>query len=162
MYEELNTMLVDIFNQVLKVEALSVSFLATEKLTLSEVHTMDAIGTEKTCPMSLVAEQLGVTISTLTIAVNKLTGKGFVTRARGESDRRVVYISLTDSGKRVVRAHRLFHQRLVHAIADGLTEEKRQLLFSMLQQILSVLSHQKTVEHIAAGISPLIPDHQGL
>ena len=50
--------------------------------------------------MSSIAKELSVTVGTLTIAMNSLVKKGYVKRERGEEDRRVVYISLSDKGKK--------------------------------------------------------------
>ena len=50
-----------------------------------------------------------------------------VQRSRGVTDRRVVYVSLTQEGKRLVEAHRRFHRRMIHDVIHNLNEEELQL-----------------------------------
>ena len=45
------------------------------------------------------AGDLNITVGTLTTAINNLLKKGYVNRKRGEKDRRVVYISLSENGQ---------------------------------------------------------------
>ena len=64
--------------------------------------------------MSVVAKKLKITAGSLTTAVNSLVNKKYVTRLRGEEDRRVVYIRLTEQGKRAYRHHEEFHRQMTN------------------------------------------------
>ena len=65
--------------------------------------------------------ELSVTVGTLTIAMNSLVKKGYVVRARGKEDRRIVYISLSDKGRRAYEHHAEFHRQMIDSIKEGLT-----------------------------------------
>ena len=70
----------DTFNSILRIEEQSLDNRLTHGLTITEVHTIVAIGLHERNPMNVVAARLGVTLATLTTAVSKLAGKGFVER----------------------------------------------------------------------------------
>ena len=48
------------------------------------MHILDAIGTGGSRSMSVIAKSVGVTVGTLTIAMNSLVKKGYVARIRSE------------------------------------------------------------------------------
>lgn len=88
---------------------------------------------EKT--MSEVAQNLKITVGTLTTAINKLIKKGYVERKRIEEDRRVVLIKLTKKGKLAYRLHNKFHNDMVNTVIEGLREEEEEVLISALTSI---------------------------
>lgn len=122
--QEVNELLVETFNSILRVEENALKNRLTRGLTISEIHTIYAIGLNGASPMNVVASRLDVTLATLTAAIGKLVTKGFVQRARCEADRRQVLVSLTKEGRKAYRAHELFHRQMVDAALDGLTPEE--------------------------------------
>lgn len=131
----INELLVQLFNDVLQIEEQSLKSGVLSELSITEVHTIEAIGmyTERT--MSEVAQKLKITVSTLTTAVNKLIKKGYVERKRIEEDRRVVLVELTKKGKLAYRIHEKFHREMVNTAIDGLNLEEEELLISSLNKI---------------------------
>ena len=121
---EVNDLLVDTFNSILRVEEESLKNRLTRGLTISEIHTIHAIGLDGSSPMNVVASRLGVTLATLTASVGKLVTKGFVTRTRSEADRRQVLVSLTKEGRKAYRVHEMFHREMVDQAFAGLTPEE--------------------------------------
>lgn len=94
-WEELNTYLVSIFNDVLSIEENELKKSQFSDLTITEMHTIDAIGMYKKKTTTEVARELLVTVGTLTTSINRLVKKGYVERIRSEDDRRVVKLGLT-------------------------------------------------------------------
>lgn len=121
---EVNDLLVDTFNSILRVEEDALKNRLTRGLTISEIHTIHAIGLDGASPMNVVASRLGVTLATLTASIGKLVTKGFVTRTRSEADRRQVLVSLTKEGRKAYRVHEMFHREMVDDALDGLTPEE--------------------------------------
>ena len=126
-YESLNELFVDLFHEVLEIEECAIRQTTQNALTMTEIHTLVAIGEGKKS-MSEVAAMLGVTVSTLTIAVNKLVAKDYVVRERDHNDRRVVHISLNHRGQVMVTAHERFHRRMTRSALEGLSEEEVEVL----------------------------------
>lgn len=110
---EINDTLVKLFNMVLKLEEGALKDSTFGNLTITEIHTLEAITVDKTKTMTQVATELGISVSTLTAAINKLVQKGYVHRFRVEEDRRKVKIQLTSSGKEAVKEHENFHMEMV-------------------------------------------------
>ena len=86
--EEIDDLLTSVFNSILRIEEKSLDNRFTEGLTITEIHTIDAVGYREANPMNVVASRLGVTLATLTICVNRLVDKGYLIRERDTADAR--------------------------------------------------------------------------
>lgn len=128
-------LLVETFNSILRVEENVVRNRLTEGLTISEVHTIHAIGLHGSSPMNVIAARLDVTLATCTTAVGKLVAKGFAERSRSDTDRRQVLVSLTKEGRQAYRVHELFHKEMVDAAFADLTEEEEAVLVRALTKV---------------------------
>ena len=84
---------------------------------------------------SLVARKMGITAGALTTAMNALVKKHYVVRNRSEVDRRVVYISLTEKGRKAYAHHQKFHMQMADAAIAELTEEEVQILAKTLSHL---------------------------
>ena len=93
-YQTLNDVLVNLFRDIMDIEQKAVATQEFQDITSNDLHVIEAIGVGSPKNMSTIARELSVTVGTLTIAMNGLVKKGYVTRERGREDRRVVYISL--------------------------------------------------------------------
>ncbi|HWQ51875.1 MAG TPA: MarR family transcriptional regulator, partial [Terriglobales bacterium] len=82
-----------------------------------------------------LASRLSITLPTTTVAVKKLEKKGFVTKAPSSFDGRSFVVSLTDLGKRVDRAHSLFHQRMVKSISREFDEGQQEVLITAIEKL---------------------------
>lgn len=134
----INEVLVDIFKDILSIQhdyVVNKGKINVKNLSYTEMHTISAIGENSSKSMSEVAKELGITVGTLTIAINNLVKKGYVSRTRDELDRRVVLITLTDKGKEVCRIHDEFHTEMVKATIDGLTKEEEEFLVKALYKL---------------------------
>ena len=133
--ERIDELLSGTFNSILRIEERSLDNRLTHGLTITEVHTIAAVGLHGRDPMNVVASRLGVTLATLTAAVGKLAAKGFVERTRAEDDRRKVLVSLTKKGRQVLRAHNLFHRQMIDEAMSGLTEEEERVFAAALAKV---------------------------
>lgn len=129
----LNELLVRTFNDILAVEEHEIKKGPISNLTIAEVHTIDAIGMYRPRTMSQVAADLNITVGALTLAINNLVKKGYVTRERAETDRRIVNIRLTRAGKIAFRIHEKFHLDMVRQTLQGLAEKENDLMESLLK-----------------------------
>lgn len=131
----LNELLVKTFNDILEIEQNSLKEGIFSDLSITEIHTIDAIGMYKARTMTEVAVDLGITVGTLTTAINRLVKKEYVQRERAEEDRRSVMIALTKKGKLAYRVHEKFHQDMIEATIDGLSNEEEQILTKSLNKL---------------------------
>lgn len=131
----INELLVQLFNDVLQIEEKSLKEGILSDISITEIHTLEAIGMYSERTMSEVAQKLKITVSTLTTAINKLINKGYVERKRIEEDRRVVLIKLTKRGKLAYRLHMRFHREMIGNAIEGLSLEEEEILLSSLNKI---------------------------
>lgn len=131
----LNELLVDLFNNILRIEERALHEGEMKDLSVTEMHTIEAIGTSGERSMSEVAKKLNITVGTLTIAINKLIGKGYVVRRRIEEDKRVVLVGLTEKGLDANRIHERFHDEMVKATIDQLSEKEEEILIGALSKL---------------------------
>ena len=85
--------------------------------------------------MTTIARELSVTVGTLTISMNNLVKKGYVVRERGQEDRRVVYISLSDKGRKAYEHHAMFHKEMIENVAEKLNHKEMEILIQALTKL---------------------------
>lgn len=131
----LNQLLVTLFNDILEIEQNALKEGVLNDLSITEVHTIEAIGMYEPRTMTEVAKDLGITVGTLTTAINKLVKKEYVERRRGEEDRRAVMIALTRKGKLAYRVHEKFHADMINETIEGLSSEEEEVLIKALSKL---------------------------
>lgn len=114
----LNELLVNVFNYITNIENVALKQMGV-KLSVNEVHILEAIVNTSYPSMSNVANKLLITPGTLTTATDKLVNKGYLRRYQEENDRRRVFLKLTDKGYEVIKIHNIFHDEMIeHIIQD--------------------------------------------
>ena len=137
----INELLVELFNDILTIEKNELQNGKFSDLSITEMHVIEAIGlTPRT--MTDVAGQIGVTVGTLTTSMNRLVKKEYVIRKRSEGDRRFVEIELSHKGKLAYRIHESFHQTMVNAMADKLSDEDNEILIDSLKRLNQFFAQQ--------------------
>ena len=134
-YGTLNDALVSLFNDVMDIEQKAIITEQFKDITNNDMHVIDAIGIGNPKNMSTIAKELSVTVGTLTIAINSLVKKGYVTRQRSNEDRRVVYISLSDKGRKVYKHHADFHRKMIQGIMEELNEQELEVLVKAIHHL---------------------------
>ena len=141
--ETVNDYLVSVFNDILTIEESELKKSQFNDLSITEMHTIEAIGMYKKKTSSEVAKELSITVGTLTVAINNLVKKGYVERLRSEDDRRVVKLGLTKKGKLLFRVHQHFHREMVKNILKGMEQEEEQALLRALKNLHDFLLEYK-------------------
>lgn len=131
----LNELLANIFNDILEIEQEALRSGVFKDLSVTEIHTIEAIGMYKPRTMTEVACQLNITLGTLTTAIGHLVRKGYVDRKRNEQDRRIVFIRLTKKGKLAYRIHEKFHSDMIKEAIKGLGKEEEEILLRSLEKL---------------------------
>ena len=134
-YQTLNEVLVNLFRDIMDIEQRAIITDEYKDLTNNDMHVIEAIGIDEAKNMSTIARLLSVTVGTLTIAMNSLVKKGYVLRRRGTTDRREVYISLSDKGKAAYEHHAGFHKAMIESVSKELTQEEMEMLVRTLVKL---------------------------
>ena len=131
-HETINDILVNLFNEILKLEEEAIITDEFKDITNNDMHIIEAVGLSGENTMSVVAKKLGITAGSLTTSVNSLVNKKYVTRKRSEEDRRVVFLQLTAKGKRAYEHHREYHRQMTDAVINKLDENEVPVLIKTL------------------------------
>lgn len=134
-YKILNEILVRLFRDIMDIEEKAIITQEFKDLTNNDMHVIEAIGTNEPKNMTSIAKELSVTVGTLTIAMNSLVKKGYVVRERGKEDRRVVFISLSEKGRKAYEHHAEFHHKMIQGISEELSEDELKILIQALTKL---------------------------
>lgn len=145
--EYLNDLLVEAYSSILKIEEQNVAKATSLNLSISEIHLIEAIEKNtqednKGKTISELSEILKITLPSVTLAINKLVKKGYVTKTRSEEDGRVIFVNLTDRGKKVARVHRHFYRCMVEAVVKDLSDEEFRAMVSGLVKLNKFLNEK--------------------
>ena len=105
MDEILNELLVKLFKNIMEIEEKWLITPEYKNISVNDMHILEAVGVKEPKSMSAVAKLMSVTTGTLTRSIDGLSEKGYVIRERGKKDKRVVFVSLTEKGRQIGRAH---------------------------------------------------------
>ncbi|MCU5015897.1 MarR family transcriptional regulator [Bacillus paranthracis] len=86
--------------------------------------------------VSRVANELNVSNSHITAVTEKLINKGFVTRSRSTSDRRVVYLEITEQGKDLVAKMEGAKKQYLQERFSTLSEEEMNIMISIYKKLI--------------------------
>jgi DNA-binding MarR family transcriptional regulator len=139
----LNDLLVATFDTILKYETQSLATIAEVPVTIAEAHLIACIADKpEEATVSGLAANMQLAAPTITIAVKKLEQKGYVAKVPHGGDGRRWYIRLTDQGRRIDRAHTLFHRRMVRKVAEQFSDQERELLLGVIGRLNEFFQHQ--------------------
>lgn len=134
--EKLNYLLVDTYGVLQEVEEWKVKKNGHLNLSISELHLMEIVGEyEDGATISDIAKDLSFTLPTITVAINKLEKKGYVTKTKSKEDKRMVYVSLTKMGKKIDNVHRYIHLKMAREIEKELEEDEKESLLRGLRKV---------------------------
>ena len=132
--EVINDVLVNLFNEILRLEEEAIITDKYKDISNNDMHIIEAVGLGGG-NMSFIAAKLKITVGSLTTSMNSLVKKGYVKRERGEEDRRVVYISLSDKGKKAFVHHARFHKEMITSIMDEFDDDEKKILIRGLTKL---------------------------
>ena len=129
----LSQQLVEFFD---KIHSWENSVVRGSGLSPAQMHTIEVIGYRQDIRMKELAEKLGVTTGTLTVAVDKLEKKGLVVRRPHQQDRRSWLVSLTPKGEAIYDRHDRFHRDFTKDISAGLSAAEVRQFSGLLERLL--------------------------
>jgi DNA-binding MarR family transcriptional regulator len=141
----INELLVDIFNRILTIEGEALKQRGV-KLSMSEVHVLEAIQKLPDPSMTSIAQRLGITAGSLSVAINTLYQKGYVRRYYDQFDRRKVLIALEDKAVNALTIHDAFHEQMIAEIFKDLKIEEDEVLVQSLRRLSDYFKNYPIIE----------------
>lgn len=139
----INQVLVTLFNDILRIEERA---LNTQGLSIREIHVIEAVCMAEDARMSALAQQLHVTMGSLSVAVSTLERKGYLVRERAQDDRRVIYIRPTERALAVDERHRAFHREMTDGVIGILKPDELAVLVRALDGVDHYFSKKETID----------------
>jgi DNA-binding MarR family transcriptional regulator len=94
--------------------------------------------------ISDLAEELEITLPSITALADKLVAQGYVERKRSDKDRRIVYLYITEQGKKVIQDVQEERKRRLRRYYEALPEEDIRYLIRLYNIMLANLEeHDK-------------------
>jgi|GEM_PF-1441436 len=108
-----------------------------------DMQLLERIGMSENVPTLALARRSGFAPATAIAILDRLQAKGYIDRVRDDDDRRVVEVSLTQAGRRLIELHLLEDQAFVSNFFGTLSKADGDLLAELLVTVLKTIDHEK-------------------
>jgi DNA-binding MarR family transcriptional regulator len=135
--EKVNIVLEDFYKLFYETEDLALK-QGIKCLTHTELHVIEAIGSDS-LTMNELSDRLGITMGTATVAISKLSEKGFINRMRSDLDRRKVFVSLSRKGDEALNYHTNYHNMIMSSITKNIDSKDIEVFVDVFEKILKNL-----------------------
>ncbi|MEP7273772.1 MAG: MarR family winged helix-turn-helix transcriptional regulator [Acidobacteriota bacterium] len=120
-------------------------------LTAHQASILDHLDEEDPIALFDLAGHLGVTVSTMSLNINRLVQLGYVSRVRSESDARRLELRLTDAGVRIKRAQSVLDPARVGAVLKRLGSAERKAAIRGLGLLADAATREMQNAHPAVA-----------
>ena len=105
------------------------------KITFPQYIALEVLDTAKPLKMKNIAKVLRISLPAATGLIGRLVVMKMAKRTYGEEDRRVIFISLTAGGRRVINQTRTARKKIISEIFGVLSEGERQTYLEILRKV---------------------------
>ena len=112
------------------------------KVSARQASILSHLDSVEPTPVSALAAHMGVTVSTMSISLDRLERQGYIVRARAETDARVRHVRLTPAGERLRTAQKVLEPRLVRCMLSRLSPAERRVALRGLELLGSAARDQ--------------------
>lgn len=150
---KLNELLDEAYLNVMTMEEQSARSCARLALSASEYHLIQVVGRggKEGITVSEIADTIHVARPSASVAVNKLAGKGFVSKARCSTDGRSIQVKLTRRGRLADAYHRYYHRQLFNRLTTEFTQEEKAALIKGVEKLNGIFL--ETIQERDGGTS---------
>lgn len=109
--------------------------ISNHGMRTSDFEILEALYHKGRLTVREVSEAVLINTGSITYVIDKLEKKGLLERSNCKDDRRVVYIQITDEGKKLMNTIFPAHQRVIEELFDGISEEDKKTVVNVLKQV---------------------------
>ena len=109
--------------------------LTRGKITFPQMVALDYVSRKSKVKMTDLARVLSIKMSSATVLVDRLIREKFLERSRDEADRRLVWVSATPRGRKLVAGILEQKRRSMMRIFAGLTGEERRMYLNVMEKV---------------------------
>jgi len=100
-----------------------------------DLRVIEYLGETGSQMMRSIADQLGLAVNSTTSLIDNLETKGYVTRIRSSTDRRVINVDLTSEGCKVFQVASNAKHQFHLSLLGSLTDDEQQILLVLFRKI---------------------------
>lgn len=110
------------------------------KLSPNEIRIIEIVGTSnKPKMMKDIAEHMSMTKGGMTFLIDKLEKKGIVRRRQNDFDRRVLYIELTEEGKKIFTEYNRHKYAILYKWVENMNASTKQIMTEEFYKVLKMV-----------------------
>lgn len=133
--QELSDKLAEIYRNVIRLEEHALKE-GNINLTIGEIHLVSLLSKhEGGLSVSSIADYMGVSRPTATVAVNKLAQKGYAVKEAVKKDGRQVRVFLSEEGRRVRILHKRCQRNVIAKLGTEFSEDQRVILLRAIDKL---------------------------
>jgi len=118
-----------------EMEELAREALNLKELTASQMHYLEIIFAMNNPNITELATEMNLTKPSVTVALDRLIEKGYVTKIQSDEDRRSSHLHLTKKGLRINQMHEHAHARFAELMAESLDQSELDQLTGLLEKL---------------------------
>ena len=128
-------------------------------LSRHQASILDHLDERDPTSVSQLAQHMGVTVSTMSLAVERLVKQGYVRRTRDQSDRRRAMVRLSAAGTRIKDSQSVLEPDAVRAMLGRLSDAEREAALRGLAMLARAASAEIESRGAAGRTDPRRPPH---
>jgi MarR family 2-MHQ and catechol resistance regulon transcriptional repressor len=109
--------------------------LRASGLAESDFRVLEALLHKGPLPVNTIGTKVFLTPGSISVAVDRLLGRGLVSRVEDENDRRVRIVALTQKGRRLIERAFAEHAAEMNALAEDMKPSERRQFACMLKTL---------------------------
>ncbi|MDI3534859.1 MAG: hypothetical protein PWQ82_1224 [Thermosediminibacterales bacterium] len=112
---------------------------ARTNITQTQYRILRRIKNNQPCKMGELSSCSSVSFGSMTIMVNKLVEEGLVKRMTSHEDRRVILVSLTEEGEKILKEFQDQFIEVLKKRVSRLDKPKKDRLYTVLKQFMEII-----------------------
>jgi DNA-binding MarR family transcriptional regulator len=137
--EKIVAVLSKLSNSLAEMEELARAESNLKELTISQMHYLEVISQLTNPNVTELATEMQLSKPTVTVALEKLLQKGFVTKVVSDEDRRSSHLHLTKKGMQINLMHEKAHTQFAELMAESLETVELEQLTLLLEKLTKKL-----------------------
>ena len=109
-------------------------------ITPHQIEIIRLLDDEEILPIGEVGAKLQISRAQMTHHIDNLVNLGLIERRESKQDRRIIHVTLTDHGKRLLDEHNEKVENTVRELMSSLPDKDLDDLSESLRQVLNILS----------------------
>ena len=119
------------------------NYLSLGKISIPQFNVLELLWREDDCPMNRLAKALGVTRPAATGLVDRLIHQGLAIRRGDPRDRRVVRVSVTPKGRKILSNIWDQKRRMIVSVFGGISPSDRAHYLATLEKVVGILAKER-------------------